>query len=79
MRHETRLESPPANGRSSGPTQRPCLRAVGRVAARSYAMSFRLLPDATVAPYLAFIVCVITGGLALHRVQSLKAVRDRRG
>jgi len=40
-------------------------------------MSFRLLADAIVAPYLALIARMVTGGLALHRVQSLKAVRDR--
>jgi glutamine synthetase len=42
-------------------------------------MSFRRLADATVAPYLAFIARMVAGGLALHRVQSLKAVRDRTG
>ena len=76
-RHETRLESPPANGRTSDPTQRPCLRAVGRVAARSYAMSFRLLTDATVA--LSRVHRAHGRGLALYRVQSLKAVRNRTG
>jgi hypothetical protein len=41
-------------------------------------MSFRLLTDAP-APYLAFIARMVAGGLARHRVQSLKAVRDRTG
>jgi hypothetical protein len=42
-------------------------------------MSFRLLTDATVAPDLAFIARMVAGGLVLHRVQSIKAVRDRTG
>ncbi len=79
MRHDTRPASPPVNGRSSGCSQRRCLRAVGRAAVRSYAMSFRLLTDATVVPYLAFIAPMVAASLALHRVQSLKALRDRTG
>jgi hypothetical protein len=42
-------------------------------------MSFRLVTDATVTRYLAFIARTVAGGLALHRVQSVKAVRDRTG
>jgi hypothetical protein len=42
-------------------------------------MSFRLVADVTVARYLAFIARMVAGGLALHRVQSLKAARDRAG
>jgi hypothetical protein len=34
-------------------------------------MSFRVLTDAPVAPYLAFIARMVVGGLALHGVQSL--------
>jgi hypothetical protein len=41
-------------------------------------MSFRLLTDAPAA-YLAFIARMVAGDLARHRVQSLKAVRDRTG
>jgi len=40
---------------------------------------FRLLTDATVARYLAFIARMVAGGLALHRVQRLKTMRDRTG
>jgi hypothetical protein len=42
-------------------------------------MCFRLVTDATVARYLAFIARMFAGGLALHRVESLKAMRDRTG
>jgi hypothetical protein len=61
MRHETRLES--ANGRNSGRTQWPWLRAVARAAARCYAMSFRLLTDVTGVPYLAFIARMVAGAV----------------
>ncbi len=61
MRHEKRLES--ANGRNSGRTQWPWLRAVARAAARSHAMSFRLLADVTAVPYLAFIAHMVAGAV----------------
>jgi hypothetical protein len=42
-------------------------------------MSFRLVTDATVARYLAFIARMVAGGLALHRVQSLGSSGSRVG
>ncbi len=61
-----------------GPCYASPTASVGPAAARFYAMSFRLLTDAP-APYLPFIARMVAGGLARHRVQSLKAVRDRTG